>query len=479
MFHMLQPIRFVLSLFLLISLTAACGGGGASSDSGDSGTGKAAILLTDRAEEKITDREGNVITSAREIWVTFSEMALKPVSGPWVSVFTGPPDKSVDLLTLQGKADLIALVDLPAGAYDKARFKIESAWFIDSEGSKHDVIVPSGKVTIKFKRHLMIRADDETEVLFDFIPGKSIHLIETGSGKFILRPVVRVRVLGEEVTEFVKIEGKIVSVDCNENRLTLDSRHGEPLTVDLEDALVVLKDGSFFRDGDDDDEHEDDERRRRAAQIASCRQLEAEQFVEVIGSSDEEGVIHASLVLIKKEEADSHHLEFTGTLLKVDCSQQRVRVTFSGGEIDVTLRPETEVYTADDQPVPAAEVCDRLEEAVQKRIEVEGKVESGQVIAAEITFLPEAPVSMPTRVAGTVESVHVTGTEVTGFVLKTDGGQSYTITIDAQTEIKDQNGDPVAPNALLHQRVRVEGTLHTGTTPPTIEAAEVVLLSIS
>ncbi|MDC4225409.1 MAG: DUF4382 domain-containing protein [Candidatus Manganitrophus sp.] len=473
MFHMLQPIRFVVSLFLLMSFMTACGGGeGASSDSG---TGKAAILLTDRAEEKITDREGNVITSAQEIGVTFSEMALKPVKGPWVSVFNGPPDISVNLLALQGKADLIDVVDLPVGAYDKARIKVENAWFVDAEGVRHDVIVPSGKVTIKFKRHLIIRANDETEVLFDFVPGKSIHLIETGSGKFILRPVVRVRVLGEEVTDFVKIEGQIVSVDCNENQLTLDPRHGEPMTVHLEDALIVLKDGSFFSEGDD---HGDDERRKRAAQIASCQQLEEGQFVEVVGSSDEEGVVHASLVLIKTEEPASHRLEFTGTLLEVDCDQQTFGVTFSGGEIEATLLPETKLFTADDQAVPAAEVCERLSEAVQKRIEVAGKVENNQVIAAEITLLPEAPVSMTTRVAGTVESISVTGTEVTGFVLKTDGSQSYTITIDAQTEIKDQNGDPVAPNALLNQRVRVEGTLDTGTTPPTIEAAEVVLLSI-
>lgn len=471
MLYTLQPIRFVVSLFLLMSLMTACGGGGGSSS--DSGTGKATILLTDRAEEKITDHEGNVITTAQEIWVTFSEMALKPVEGPWVSVFSGPPDKSVDLLTLQGKADLIALVDLPAGAYDKARIKIESAWFINSEGVRHDVVVPSGKITIKFKRHLIIRADDETEILFDFVPGKSIHLIETGSGKYILRPVVRVRVLGEEVTEFVKIEGRIVSVNCNENQLTLDPRHGELVTVNLEDALIVLKDGSFFTRGDDDDD-----RRREAAQIASCRQLDAGQFVEVVGTEgDEKGVIHAALVLIKTKEPDLHRLEFTGTLLEVHCDQRTIRVTFSGGEIEVALRPATEVFTSDDQAVPASEVCDRLNEALQKRIEVEGKVENSQVIAAEITLLPTAPVSMPIHVEGTVKSITAEGTEVTGFALESGDGQSYAVTIDAQTEIKDQNGDPIEPNALLNRQVDVEGTLDAGTTPnPTIEATKVHLL---
>lgn len=474
MFHTLQPIRFVVSLFLLMSFMTACGGGGgASNDAGESGKGKAAILLTDRAEEKITDREGNVITTAQEIWVSFSQMALKPVKGPWVSVFSGPPDRSINLLDLQGKADLIDVVELPAGAYDKARIKIESAWFIDAEGDRHDVIVPSGRVTIKFKRHLIIRANDETEVLFDFVPGKSIHLIETGSGKFILRPVVRVRVVGEEVTEFVKIEGRIVSVDCNENQLTLDPRHGEPIAVNLEDALIVLKDGSFFSGGGDDE----DERRRRTAQIASCQQLEAGQSVEVVGTEgDEEGVvIHGSLVQIKTEEPDSNRLEFTGILLEVDCDQM-IRVTFSGGEIAVALRLETELATFDGQPVPASEICGRLEGAIQKRIEVEGKVENNQVIATEITLLPTAPVSMPTRAAGTVESIMVDGTEVTGFALETEAGQSYKVTIDAQTEIKDQNGDPVEPSALLNQRVRVEGTLDAGTTPPTIAAAKVNLL---
>lgn len=474
MLHTLQPIRFIVWFFLLMSFMTACGGGGGASS--ETRTGKAAILLTDRAEEKITDRGGNVITSAQEIWVTFSQMALKPVKGPWVSVFSGPPDKSVDLLTLQGKADLIALVDLPAGAYDKARIQIESAWFIDEEGVRQDVKVPSGKITIKFKRHLIIRADDETEVLFDFIPGKSIHLVGAGkSGKFILRPVVRVRVLGEEVTEFVKIEGNIVSVDCNANRLMLDPRHGDPIAVDLEDALIVLKDGSFF-DGRGDDE--DDDRKKRAAQIASCQQLQAGQTVEVIGTGgDEEGVIYAYLVQIDTEERVGHRFEFTGTLLEVDCDRQTIRVTFSGGEIEVILLPGTEVFTADDRAVPASEVCDQLTGSLQKRIEVEGAVENNQVVAAEITLLPAVQASMPTRLEGSVASISVTGTEVTGFVLQTVAGQPYAIMIDAQTEIKDQNGDPIAPNALLNQRVRVEGTLDAGTTPPSMKASLVTLLS--
>lgn len=364
--HMLKPVYFMVSLFLLISM-AACGSGGSS----DSGSGRAAIFLTDRFEEKITDENGGVIISAKEIGITFSEVSLKPKrGGGWIQVFSGPP-KSVDLLTLRGRNDLIALVDLPAGDYEKARFKIDAAWFVDSNGNRQEVVVPSGRITIKFKRHLVITADNTAEIVFDFIPGKSIHLIETGNGKFILRPVIRVRVIGEqEETDFVKVRGRVLSVNCNDNQMMIDPRLGNPVLIHLEDALVVQKDG---------DSH---------GNPATCRQLEAGQFVEVIGTSDQDGSVHASVVQIKGEESTGR-LEFTGTLLEIDCTLKTIRVTFSGGEINVTLRPGTEI-SAGDREVPSSEVCDRLNEALQKRIGVEGKVEKNQVIADEITLPSEA-----------------------------------------------------------------------------------------
>lgn len=386
-----RPIRPVLYLLLFL-MTACAGGGGTSSDSA---TGKAVLLLTDRYEEKITDSRGNLIATAREIWVSFSEMALKPVEGEWIVVFSGA-EKEVDLLTLKGKIDRIAEVELPVGAYDKAGMKIEKAWFIDSEGNRHDVTVPSGKITIKFKRRLVITEEGTTEILFDFIPGKSIHLIETGNGKFILRPVIRVKVLGEEVTEFVKVEGKIISVDCDEERLILDTRQGNPITVNLEDARIILKDGSFDHDRgdqegkeeeDDDDGDDDEEDEKGSGRSASCERLQQGQTIEVVGTSgDEEGMIDAGFVRIETEEGASNHLEFTGTLLQVNCPEQRLRVTFSGGEIDLILNAGTAIFTADDRAVPSSEACDRLEATLEEQIDVEGAVHNNQVIAIEITL---------------------------------------------------------------------------------------------
>jgi hypothetical protein len=274
-------------------------------------------------------------------------------------------------------------------------------------------------------------------------------------------------VVGEqEETDFIKVRGRVVSVDCSADRMTLDPLNGEPVTVNLEDALIVRKDGSFH----------DGKERGGEAFIATCRQLEAGQFVEVIGTAEEREV-HASVVQIKDEESTGR-LEFTGTLLKVDCTLQTLRVTFSGGEIDVTFRPETEV-TSNDKTLPSSEVCDRLKGAIQKRIEVEGKVENNQVIAAEITLLPAAA-PLPTRVEGSVASITGGSGTVTGFVLQTDAGRSYTVTIDGQTRIIGQNGDPASPNSLLNEQVRVEGTLDTQSAPnPTIGATEVKVISIS
>ncbi|MBI3804526.1 MAG: DUF4382 domain-containing protein [Nitrospirae bacterium] len=475
MFDMPLRFRLLLCLLVLSLLTVSCnGGGGTSGSAADPGTGRAAILLTDRYEEKITDHQGQVITSAKEIWVTFSKLSLKPEEGDWMTLFDGPKNKSVDLLSLHGKTDLVALADLPPGRYDKARLQIEEAWFIDSDGTRHDVIVPSHRVTIQFKHDLVIHAGDDTEILFDFVPGKSIHLIETGSGKFILRPVVRVRLKGEEeVTEVVKVEGKISSIDCDAHTLTLARGQGDPITVHLEEALFILKGGAFHLEDDDHNEAE-----KEAAQVASCKQLQEGETVEILGTADDQGVLHASLVRFEEEAEVTHRIEFAGTLLKVGCDSQTVRVTFSGGEIDVSLGVTTKVFTDDDKEIAAEERCDALKKALQKQIGVEGTVEANQVIATEITLPAAAPTVRPTRLEGIVQSITVNGTAATGFILKDASGKSYTVTTGNQTEIKDQNGNTLAVNQLLNHQVRVEGPLDTQTLPnPTIAATLVRVLS--
>jgi hypothetical protein len=457
--RILLGLTFILTAVSLISC-------GTSSTSGTGG-GKTAVLITDRPEQEITDAQGQLITTATQVWVTISEASFKTEGGKWFTVFSGPP-KTFDLLTLHGSSDLVALVDLPPGRYEKARLTVDSAHFVDANGD-HPLKIPSHKVIIKFKRDLVVTADGTQQVLFDFIPGKSIHLIETGNGTYILRPVIRVHIVGsagDDDTDSTRIEGTIASLDCANHRLTLNEKiSGSTITVDLEGASIIKK--NDMNDGDSEEEE-------GMKNTVACEALNVGDRVDVIGTLDDQGILHASSVQVEGTAGDSFRIEFAGTLVSVDCNAKALAVTFSGGNIQVQLTDATAFFSAEGW-TPIA--CADLENDLQKQVEIEGTIANNQVTASRVIVLAP-PTEVSTRVDGTIGSLTVDGTQTTGFILNGSDGKTYTVTLGSQTRILDAGGNPIAVDQLaVDQRLQVEGTLDLSTSPnPTLAAIEIRIL---
>jgi hypothetical protein len=113
----------------------------------------------------------------------------------WVTL--GTPDRTIDLLTLTGGvvATLADGATLPAGSYGQMRLVLGSGNTVKLlDGSVHDLTVPSGQQTgVKLISHFDVQPGTVHDVYIDFEAHKSIWLHGAGaSGKYILRPVVRV-----------------------------------------------------------------------------------------------------------------------------------------------------------------------------------------------------------------------------------------------------------------------------------------------
>ncbi|MBE9563666.1 MAG: hypothetical protein IMF17_00370 [Proteobacteria bacterium] len=67
----------------------------------------------------------------------------------------------------------------------------------------------NGKIDLNPRGSFEISDGDYLVIELDIDAEKSIHIVETGSGKFIFRPVIFINVLGEEDLKLVVVDGKV------------------------------------------------------------------------------------------------------------------------------------------------------------------------------------------------------------------------------------------------------------------------------
>lgn len=110
----------------------------------------------------------------------------------WVTVSS--PNKTVDLLKLQGGVveALASNQTIGVGTYQMLRLVLGSGNTLTlAAGSIVPLTVPSGQQTgIKIPLNFTVQAGTTADVWIDFDGGHSIHVVGTGSGSYILRPVV-------------------------------------------------------------------------------------------------------------------------------------------------------------------------------------------------------------------------------------------------------------------------------------------------
>jgi len=176
----------------------ACGGGGGSSDGG--GTGTLSVGLTDSSTGKYL-----------AIYVTIDEVQVNKKSSSngnsgWQTVAT--PKKTYNLLKLiNGVTEILGEDELEAATYQQIRLIIgktpesenningephpDANYVVLSDGSYVYLKIPSGYQTgVKLVHNFVVERDSFVELVLDFEACKSV--VETGSGKYILKPTIKV-----------------------------------------------------------------------------------------------------------------------------------------------------------------------------------------------------------------------------------------------------------------------------------------------
>ena len=208
----IKQVASLLAVGFFAVILTACGGGSSggsgANNATDSGTGRVSVLLTDGPTDQFD-----------QIKVTVTSVQLLGEAAP---VTLSDRTETVDLLHLAGVSDLFSITDgVPAGTYDKIRLHVSRVELIkhDQSGTiTQDVdakLPANGKIDLNPQRSFRVGTGSTLVVQLDVDAEKSIHVVETGSGQYIFRPVVFVTILGGAnlPERLVRIHGTVNNLD--------------------------------------------------------------------------------------------------------------------------------------------------------------------------------------------------------------------------------------------------------------------------
>jgi len=242
-----------------LATLAGCGGGGdgdSSDSSGTSGptaptTGKVAILLTDGATDEFC-----------QIRATVESIDLLGESGSRTNVFTGP--ETVDILAMRNYTDFFAIdPEVPIGAYEKVRMTLADLALVhcDDQGVpepeadwEHPNLPGNGKLDLNPRGAFEVIGGETLVIELDMDMEKSLHVHQTGNGKWQLRPVIFVTIRPDD-SKLVRVFGEARNVDSSTFELcpvepvsSMDSGSSTPGTECL-DVFTDAETGIFDETG--------------------------------------------------------------------------------------------------------------------------------------------------------------------------------------------------------------------------------------
>ena len=175
-------MRRLLLLFLALAATAFAAGCGSSATK--SGTGTVRVSLTDAPADF-----DSVILVIREVAVH-----REGADGTGWTSFV-PDSSRYDLLRLtNGVFAGLGEVLVDAGHYTQVRLLLDPGSYVVENGVRRDLIIPSGLQTgLKLVGEFDVQPGMTVDLGIDFNAAHSF--VETGSGKLMLKPTVKVHVL--------------------------------------------------------------------------------------------------------------------------------------------------------------------------------------------------------------------------------------------------------------------------------------------
>ncbi len=173
----MKSVIFVLSMFML-------GLVGCNLDSNNTGSGmtKFNVYLTDAPGEY-----EEVLIDIQEVKV---HVDVDDSTGGWQDI-DNVNVGVYNLLDFTNNLDtLLASEELPAGSISQMRLVLGENNRVKKDGEYYDLKTPSAQQSgLKFNIHADLEEDIEYDIWIDFDANKSI--VETGNGKYILKPVIR------------------------------------------------------------------------------------------------------------------------------------------------------------------------------------------------------------------------------------------------------------------------------------------------
>ena len=213
----LRPALAGLAAASLAAL-AACGGGGDSGSAPDTGTtpqgpttGAVAVLLTDAP----TDQFCQILASVESIDL------LSDSGGP-TNVFVGP--ETVDLLDLRNYTDFFSLDPVvPVGTYSKVRMTLSDLALVECDAAgvpepeaqwEHPRLPGNGKLDLNPRGTFQVVGGETLVIELDMDMNKSLHVHQTGNGRWQFRPVVFVTIRPDD-TKLVRVFGRVENLAAN------------------------------------------------------------------------------------------------------------------------------------------------------------------------------------------------------------------------------------------------------------------------
>lgn len=234
-----QIVKFTSILFFLSVIVACSSSGG---DDQSTGSGKVSLLITDGPTtdfdqinitlESVSFLKDDEPTDDEEQGVEESEAESLDDSDASSEVVLFEETRVINLLALQNYSNLLSTTTLPVGSYSKIRLRVSQVELVklNSDGTvfSSDIakLPANGKIDLNPKGSFDVAADSHMMIELDMDAKKSIHIVKTGSGKYIFRPVIFVNILGEDELKLVVLNGRVLAstgADANSGLNPVDS----------------------------------------------------------------------------------------------------------------------------------------------------------------------------------------------------------------------------------------------------------------
>lgn len=189
----------------------ACGGGGGDGSGGNMQppvtTGTVGVLLTDGPSDAFC-----------QILATVESIDLLGASP--TNVFTG--SETVDVLDMRNHSDVFAIdTAVPIGRYDKIRLTLADLALVECDAAgvpelpalwEHPHLPGNGKLDLNPRGAFEVIGGETMIVELDLDMEKSLHLHQTGNGRWQFRPVVFVTITPDD-SRLVRVFGAVRDLD--------------------------------------------------------------------------------------------------------------------------------------------------------------------------------------------------------------------------------------------------------------------------